>query len=391
MLTLNRPIARNVRAPADAVVLETRVVCGAGGGPDKTIINSPRYLRSEGYKTICAYMHPPADQGFAELRRKADAAEVSLVSVPDRGPWDWRVVTQLIKLCRRERVDIWHGHDYKSNVLGLLVRRFWPMKLVTTVHGWVRHTRRTPVYYKVDQLCLPRYQAVICVSRDLFDQCRTIGVSADRCHLVENGITVREFTRKTPIELAKQRWHVPAGRIAIGAVGRLSAEKGFDLLIRAAQRMVQRGLPVQLLIAGAGDDEPHLRQLIHSLGLADQVRLLGHVSEPKSLFEAFDIFALSSHREGLPNVLLEAMAMEVPVVATVINGIPDVIEGGVSGVLVKPNSVESLADGLIQLAQDPSLRIRIAAAGRRTVAERFDFGQRMGKIKNIYDELLGRC
>src|SRR4051812_43946618 len=123
------------------VVLDTRVVTGTGGGPDKTILNSPRFLSGAGYRMICAYMHPPGDPGFAEITRKAEAWGAPLVSVPDRGPWDLKVTSRLLGLCRRERVAIWHGHDYKSNVLGLLLRPFWPMRLVTTVHGWVRHTR----------------------------------------------------------------------------------------------------------------------------------------------------------------------------------------------------------------------------------------------------------
>src|SRR3954451_12061910 len=97
--------------PAESVVLEARVVCGAGGGPDKTILNSPRHLWSAGYRTVCAYMHPPGDPGFEVLRHKAAAWQAPLVSVPDRGPWDWRVATRLLAVCRRERVRIWHGHD----------------------------------------------------------------------------------------------------------------------------------------------------------------------------------------------------------------------------------------------------------------------------------------
>ena len=126
---------------------------------------------------VQASLGPPGDRGFHELRQKAAAWQAPLLSVHDRGPWDWRVVTQLLALCRRERVRIWHGHDYKSNALGLLLRRFWPMCLVTTVHGWVKHTRRTPLYYWLDQVCLPRYDLVICVSEDLQERCLACGVS----------------------------------------------------------------------------------------------------------------------------------------------------------------------------------------------------------------------
>src|SRR5215472_10603359 len=96
------------------VVLDVRVVSGCGGGPDKTILNSPRFLTAAGYRMLCAYMHPPGDPGFEQLRQKAVTAQAPLVSVADRGPWDWRVVWQLLRICRRERVEIWHGHDYKS-------------------------------------------------------------------------------------------------------------------------------------------------------------------------------------------------------------------------------------------------------------------------------------
>src|SRR5262245_62015273 len=132
------------------VVLDVRVVNGSGGGPDKTILKSPRFLASAGYRGLCAYMHAPDDPGFDELPRKAARWEGPLLSVEDRGPCDWKVVTRLLEICRRERVKIWHGHDYKSNVVGLLLRAFWPMRLVSTVHGWVHQTRRTPLYYGID-------------------------------------------------------------------------------------------------------------------------------------------------------------------------------------------------------------------------------------------------
>src|SRR5262249_34841536 len=162
------------------------VVVGTGGGPEKTILNSPRFLTSGGYRMICAYMRAPGDRGFEQLRKKAEQRGAPLEPIDDRGPWDWKVVPSLLALCRRERVSIWHGHDSKSNALGLLLRRFWPMRLVTTVHGWVQQTRRTPLYYWIDRLCLPRCEQVICVSEDLHERCLACGVPPRRCALIEN-------------------------------------------------------------------------------------------------------------------------------------------------------------------------------------------------------------
>jgi glycosyltransferase involved in cell wall biosynthesis len=372
------------------VILETRVVCGAGGGPDKTILNSPRYLDGNGYRTICAYMHPPSDVGFESLRRKAHIADAELVSIPDRGPWDWRVVTNLLNLCRRQRVRIWHGHDYKSNAIGLLVKRFWPMKLVTTVHGWVQHTTRTPLYYTIDRYCLPRYDLVICVSSDLHEAAIESGVPADRCVLIENAIDTDDFCRRTSVSQAKQNLGLSPDRIAVGAVGRLSAEKGFGLLIQAAAQLFAKGFDFDLLIAGEGDAEPQLRALIERLKVGDRVRLIGYRDDLRPFYEALDLFVLSSLREGLPNVLLEAMAMEVPVLSTRIAGVPRLIQDGENGVLVEPNSVEELVNGIERLLGDPAARRRVAANGRRTVEEKFSFASRMQKIKTIYDRLLSR-
>jgi glycosyltransferase involved in cell wall biosynthesis len=390
MLTCAQLKPRLTRAPDNPVVLEARVVCGTGGGPDKTILNSPRFLWSAGYTTLCAYMHPPGDAGFDELRRKADTCKAPILSVPDRGPWDWRVVSQFLKICRRERVTIWHGHDYKSNALGLVIRRFWPMRLVTTVHGWVKQTHRTPLYYKIDELCLPRYEAVLCVSEDLHTHCLEHGVLADRCRLIENAIDTEDFTRRKDVGTAKRLLGIPSDRLIVGAVGRLSAEKGFDLLIRAAHALRQQGINLELLIAGSGDAERQLRALIEGLGMVGHVQLLGHVPDPRSLFEAFDIFVLSSHREGLPNSVLEAMALEVPVVATRVNGVASVIRDGHNGVLIGPNSIEELVQGIRGLLDDSASRRRLAKAARRTVVEQFSFAKRMEKIRNIYDSLLGR-
>jgi glycosyltransferase involved in cell wall biosynthesis len=370
------------------VVLEVRVVSGAGGGPDKTILNSPRFLAAAGYPTLCAYMHPPGDPGFEQLRAKAALWQAPLLSVLDRGPWDWRVVPALLNICRRERVAIWHGHDYKSNALGLLLRRFWRMRLITTVHGWVHQTRRTPLYYWVDRLCLPRYERVVCVSEDLLERCLACGVPAGRCALIENAIDTAEFSRRLPTAAAKGRAGVPPSRFVIGAVGRLAAEKGLDVLIRSVAGLRKQGRDVELLIAGEGGEQPALQALAAELGVGDRVRLLGYRADTRELYQAMDVYALSSYREGLPNVLLEAMALEVPVVATRIAGIPRLIRDGENGLLIEPGDLEGLTQALARLLDDAGLRSRLGQEGRRTIEAGYSFAARMEKFRALYDQLL---
>src|SRR5262249_28526591 len=155
---------------------------------------------------------------------------------------------------------------------GLLLRPFWPMRLVTTVHGWVKYTSRTPLYYAIDRFCLKRYEKVICVSADLYQACRDCGVPRKRCVLIENGIDTQQYARRFDPATAKQRLGIPPERLVIGAVGRLSAEKGFDLLIHAVDRLLVRGIDAELLIVGEGDQDAPLRELVARLGRGERIR-----------------------------------------------------------------------------------------------------------------------
>jgi glycosyltransferase involved in cell wall biosynthesis len=369
-------------------VLDARVVTESGGGPEKTILNSPRYLSRWGYRMLCGYMHPPGDPGFERLREKARRSQAPLLSIPDSGPWDWSVIGDFLRICRRERVRIWHGHDYKSNAIGLLLRRFWPMHLVTTAHGWVKITRRTPLYHKVDRLCLPRYDLVLCVSPDVVETSLAAGVAPERCLLLENGIETEQFTRRQTRSEARQALGLPPEKFILGAVGRLSEEKGFDLLIRSLHQVVAAGLDAHLVIVGEGEEQPALAALARDLGLAERVSLLGYRADPRPVYEALDVYVLSSRREGLPNVLLEAMALEVPVVATRIAGVPRLVRHGENGLVVAPGMVEELTEGVQRLARQPELRQAFARAGRETIETRYSFAARMQKLAELYDDLL---
>jgi glycosyltransferase involved in cell wall biosynthesis len=375
---------------AAPLVFDTRVVAGSGGGPDKTILNQPRFLASAGYRNVVGYLHPPGDPGFDVIRQKAAARSAELVSIPDRGPLDWSVLPRLLNYCRRERVAVWHGHDYKSNALGLLLRWFWPMRLVTTVHGWVHRTERTPIYYWIDRVCLPYYEKVVCVSEDLHGRCLECGVPPERCVVIENGIDLDDYRRRHDVAEAKRRLGLDPNRLVLGAVGRLSAEKGFDLLIRAADRLLRDGLDLELVLIGEGDQRSPLQTLINDLGRQDRIRLAGYHADLAGWYEAMDVYALSSLREGLPNVLLEAMALEVPVVATRIAGVPRLVRHEENGLLVEPASLDELTAALGRLLRDAALRERYRAAGRRTVETDYSFAVRMDKMRRLYDDLLGR-
>ncbi len=364
--------------------MHARVVSGTGGGPEKTILNSPRFLEPLGYRSVCVYLRGPADSGFAAIENRAAASHAPLIAVDDFGVFDWRIVIRLREIVAEHKPSIWHGHDYKSNLLGLLLQRHHPMRLVTTVHGWVQKTWKTPLYYYIDRQCLPRYDDVICVSQDLYDDCLRLRVPAKNLSLIDNAIALDDYKLNLTREEAKRELGVPSEQQLVVAVGRLSHEKGFDILIQAMANLIEAGANVGLAIAGGGTQREALERLIASTGHADRIRLLGFVGDPRTLYRAADLYTLSSRREGLPNVVLEAMAMGVPVVATEIAGMRKLIQHNVNGSLIPPHDLNALQAAIDELLSDGDARQRLSAAGRSTVEERFSFKQRMRKVAAIY-------
>ena len=369
------------------VVLHTRVVTGTGGGPEKTILNSPRFLEQYGIESACMFMRPRGDGGFASLETRAAASGARIVGIDDRGPLDLSIVSKAIRLCRKHNVAIWHGHDYKSNFLGLVVRLFHRMHLVTTAHGWVRFTSRTPLYYNIDRASLKRYERVLCVSEDLVERCRLFGVHADRLTLVDNAIVHTDYDTQPPTVAEKARFGFGADQILLGAVGRLSEEKGFDKLLNAVRQLVDEGHNIGLIIAGEGHLREALQDQVEHLGLQQRVRLAGFLDDPRELYRAIDVYVLSSLREGLPNVVLEAMASARAVVATKVNGIPRLVQDGKNGLVVPTDNTAALTEGIRSCLQSVDLRENLAAEGRLTIEERFSFEHRMAKVVETYRSL----
>ncbi|GAB5439972.1 MAG: hypothetical protein Fues2KO_03210 [Fuerstiella sp.] len=370
-------------------VLHTRVVTGTGGGPEKTILNSPRFLRRHGIDSACLFMRPADDPGFASLRNKASEAKAPIFGVDDHGPFDMNVFRQCLRICRERRVDVWHAHDYKSNAIGLALSRFHPMHLVTTAHGWVRFTSRTPLYYRIDKFCLKHYQQVICVSEDLYEQCQKFGVRPDRLSLIDNAIIADDYNPAPATAEEKRSLGFEPDTLLIGACGRLSEEKGFQQLIDAVGRLIAAGHSIGLVIAGEGHLKDSLLNQIQSLGLSDRIRLTGFLEDPRQLYRAIDVFVLSSLREGLPNVVLEAMASQRAVVTTRVNGIPRLVQSGENGIIVEADNIDALYRGLEVCLRDRTLREDIAAQGRATVENEFSFDRRMEKVVAVYRSLSG--
>jgi glycosyltransferase involved in cell wall biosynthesis len=315
-------------------------------------------------------------------------ADCPLTIIPDRGATDWRVVFRLLTLCREKKIELLQAHDYKSNALALLLSKLHRMKLATMLHGWTDMTGRMPLYKRIDQSCLPWFKTLICVSEDLVDECRKLRIPDTRIHLVHNAIDTEQYSRRRARELAKQELSLPSDCTLIGTVGRLSPEKGILGLLECVERLHRDGKPCLLWIAGDGPQRPEIEKRIEELGLQASVRLMGQLRDTRTFFEAMDLFVLNSVREGLPNVVLEAMALGAPVVATNIAGIPSLIRDRDTGRLIEPGDAEQLYQAISSSIASPDAIDGMSRRARGLIERDYSFEQRMRRVASIYDGIF---
>jgi glycosyltransferase involved in cell wall biosynthesis len=195
------------------------------------------------------------------------------------------------------------------------------------------------------------------------------------------------------VDLARFR---PAARdgarpseVVVGAVARLSPEKGLDSLLRAAARLIEKGTPLRVVLAGEGPRRGRLVRLAERLGISGRVDFRGEVPHEQvpAVLTELDIFVMPSRAEGFGVAALEAQAMELPVVASRVHGIPDTVEDGATGLLVPPGDEEALADSIGRLARDADLRAAMGRAGRAFVERRYRWEDNAAQMERLYRHL----
>ena len=270
-------------------------------------------------------------------------------------------VRELSGILQARGVQVVHTHVYHGDFVGYWAARRCSLPVVATVHGFTHGALKNRFYQWADLRLLRRFDAVICVSGPIRKRLLVAGVPAGKTHLVPNGYVPERFL--SPGEARKELGLGPEETV-IGWIGRLSHEKGPDLLIDAVA-----GLPLPrpvCVVIGDGPERHHIGQRIARRGLTGRdLRLAGPLSSAARLLKAFDVLVLSSRTEGVPMVLLEAMAAGVPVVGFAVGGIPDVVDES-SASLVAPEDVRGLTRAIAAVLASPELaqrRTRTAAAG----------------------------
>jgi glycosyltransferase involved in cell wall biosynthesis len=396
-------IVHCVRA-SNAPVKVLRVIARLNvGGPALHVAYLTAGLAERGYDTTL--VAGTIARGEESMAFVADAQNVHVETLselhreisPIR---DLRAILRLARLIRRERPTILHTHTAKAGAVGriaaLLAGGARPPIIVHTFHGHVLrgYFGRTMTFgFRTLERWLARTTtSLVAVSPEVRDDLVALRVApASKFTVVRLGIDLAHRIASDGAQRRETRRQMGLRGddvFVVGWVGRMTAVKNTDSLVRALQTLVDLGVDARLLLVGDGPDRDHLERYAHELGVMKRCLFLGYQEDVSRFYDAIDALVLPSVNEGTPVSVIEALAAERPAVATRVGGTPDIIRDGIDGFLVDPADSEELAARLAELARDATRRAAMGAAGRARVLERYAVGRLIDDIDRLYRELL---
>ena len=301
---------------------------------------------------------------------------------------------EVYRILSRGHYDIVQSHTSIGGVIGRLAG--WAARtpvVLWTVHGlgahaghpvWKRALRRT-----VESMLDWFTEHYVAVSEDLREQGVRAGIyRADKVTVIPNGLQADHLPAMFDSAAKRKALGIPEDSPVIGTITRLEPQKANEVFVRAVAHIIRRVPKLVTLIAGDGPQRKELEDLVAHLGLTGHVRFLGWRGDAVELLGALDIFCMSSRWEGCPMVLLEAMAMERPVVATDIGGVREIVVNAETGLLVKPEDPEALAEAVLRLLDANAERGKMGAAGRRRVEQHFGADGMLAAYARLYRDLV---
>jgi glycosyltransferase involved in cell wall biosynthesis len=370
-------------------VLELRSVRGTGGGPEKTILSGAAKTDTRRFAITVCYIRDARDPVFS-LDTHASQLPVDYVEIRERHSFDPSVWTPLRQLIRERGIQIVHAHDYKTNLLARLVSLVEPIVPLSTVHGWTGHSRcERLLYYPLDKRVLSWFPKLIAVSDEIRHELLRYGARSDRTVTVLNGIDHGAFGRdRTRRPVIRRSLGFTDADLVIGGVGRLEPQKRFDLLIDVFAGLRSGRPHLKMVIVGDGTLRHALQAQIARLDLGASCRLLGHRTDVADIHHALDLFVQSSDYEGTPNAVLEAMALETPIVATDAGGTAQLVRHGIDGLLAEPANVTALTSAIETALMQTEMAAKRAQSARRRVENELSFEARMRAVERVYEELV---
>lgn len=358
------------------------------GGPEKQLLHHARDTRDAGYEIVLgSFQDQPETPEFLKL---AGRYGIETVSIP--GGIRPGLVDDVAQYLREYAIDLLCTHGYKGNVVGHFAAKHAGVASVPFVHGFSSETWQVTLYERLERSLLIRSPWIVCTSPA---QARELGRMRRGRHaplVIQNAVLA-------PRESGRQHDSVPSledlgfkGRAFVfGAAGRLSREKGHRVLLEAFA-LLEKMLPgqsMQLVLLGEGREESFLKAHARRLGIESRACFAGFQTKPASWMKVMDCLVHPSLSDGSPNSVLEAMLLGVPVIASNVGGVPEIVENGQTGLLVEPGQPSALAEAMKKMVRSASLRRQLAADAKYHVQENFSPRRQRTLLEMLYKILLG--
>jgi glycosyltransferase involved in cell wall biosynthesis len=336
-------------------------------------------LRRQGFRPLLVC------QPKSLLAKRASAVDIPFRELPMRSEYDLGAIWRLRQMIRREAVRLCHAHTAHAHTLLWLATMGTGARLL--VSRRVDFAVAGNVFSRRKYLS-PRVHFAA-ISTGVKRVLRDAGIPEERIAIVPSGIDVGKFHRADADRTVdiRSEFHIPPGARIVGNIAHLADHKGHRYLIDAADIVIKEEPDVIFLIVGEGEERKALETQIARLGLQGKIILAGFRENVAAFLSAFDLFALSSHLEGLCTSLLDAMLAGVPVVTTRAGGVPDIIKDNENGLLVEPRNPAALAHAIVRLLRDREFAQRLARSARETVLRDFTSDKMVEGTIAVYDAL----
>lgn len=359
---------------------DTDKICG----PGKTIFETISAIDKKEFNLIIGLFLLNKEKKNIYLD-EAIKRGIPIVPIRASHQYDPLIFLKISKFIKDNNIHIIHSHEYKSDIIGFFLAKLHRIPIVTTLHGWISNSFKSKCYISMQKFLLRYFNVVIAVSSKIRDDLIKVGVPEEKIRLIYNAIVVEKYQPSNNYNnLLRNKIKLPQGAVLIGNIGRLSPEKGQKDLLMAAKKIIETNQNVYFFIIGDGPDRSSLEKLSSELNISDKVFFMGHLKDMREVYQDLDIVALTSHTEGFPNVILESLCMEKPVIATAVGGVPEIIENNITGLLVPPQSPEAIAEGIEYLLKNPEEAKVLAINGKKMVLQKFHFSSRVEKIQELY-------
>jgi glycosyltransferase involved in cell wall biosynthesis len=365
-----------------------------GGAQQNTLYCCERHDRSKYEVHLIA-----GKGGFLDLQTRllppdTDVRLVSWLKHPVR-PWsDLCAFIRLVSFFKKEHIQIVHTHSSKAGILGRLAAAWAGVPVVVhTVHGWGFHEGQTPwvkkCYCWLEKWCARFTITLIVVSEENKRYGLANGIGEEgQYRIIHSGIDPAEFkVSKERSALVRRKMGLENQPVVL-VLSNFKKQKSPQTVVEVLEKLVSKVPDVILLWAGDGPGRAAVEESLRTKGLEDHARLLGWRSDVVDLLAASDALLLTSIYEGLPRVVLQAMAAGKPVVATAVSGTPEAVEKDVTGFLREPGDAEGMAVDLSCLLLDPALAKKMGAAGRKNIAGTFKIDEMLKEIEKVYESHL---